>query len=152
MKIRVIVSTGIIMIVMLVLALCRPLPAFATSTITISSAGEGVFLLQGVGVEDAAALDIIIVYDTATLANPRVTEGPLIAGAMTATNPNVPGTVRMAIVRLTPVNGSGVIATLTFDRTGSSPGKIISLRVRLSNIKGASLPALVQVNKHLRHP
>jgi len=70
MKIRTITSIGIIVIVMLVLSLCRPLPVFATPTVAISSAGEGVFLLQGVGVEDAAALDIIVVYDTATLANP----------------------------------------------------------------------------------
>jgi hypothetical protein len=152
MKMKAIISTGFIVIIILALELCRPSPVFATSTLTISSAGNGVFLLQGVGVEDAAALDIIVVYDSATLANPRVSEGPLIAGAMTATNLNVPGTVRMAIVRLTPVKGSGVIATLAFNRTGSSPGNIISLSARLSNIKGASLPTLVQVNKHPRHP
>jgi hypothetical protein len=146
MKIRAIISTGIFFVVMLILAMCRPLPAFAASTVTISSAGEGVFLLQGVGVEDAAAIEINVLYDTATLANPRVVEGPLIAGAMTAINPHVPGMVRMVIVRITPVKGSGVIATLTFDRKGSSPGNIISLSAKLANIKGVSLPALTQVN------
>jgi hypothetical protein len=146
MKIRAIISTGILVAVVVILALCRPLPAFAVSTVTISPAGDGVFLLQGVGIEDAAAFEISVLYDTATLANPRVVEGPLISGAMTAINPNVPGMVRLVIVRITSVKGSGVIATLTFDRKGSSPGKVLSLSARLANINGAPLPALAQVN------
>jgi hypothetical protein len=140
------ISTGIVITASMVLAICWSAPAFAVSTVTTSSAGDGVFLLQGIGIESAAALEINIVYDTSALANPRVVEGPLIAGAMTAINPNVPGTVRMVIVRLSPVNGSGVIATLTFDRTGSSPGRIIALSARLADIKGALLSSLVQVN------
>ena len=151
MKIRSTISTGLLVVVMLILPLCRPVPAFATSTVTISPAGDGVFLIRGVGVEDAAALDITVVYDTATLANPRVIEGPLIAGAMTATNPNVPGTVRIAIVRLTPVKGSGLIATLDFNCAGSPPGKIISLSARLANIKGAPLPVLTRVTIRPMH-
>ncbi len=133
---------------MLVLALYRSLPIFATTTVTISSIGEGVFLHQGAGVQDAAALDIIVVYDTTTLANPRVIEGPLITGAMTAINPKVSGMVRLVIIRFTPVRGSGVIATLTFDRKGSSPGKVLSLSARLANINGAALPTLVTRRMH----
>ena len=75
-----------------------------------------------------------------------MSEGALISGAMMAVNPNVPGSVRMAIIRVVPIKGSGLIATVTFDRIGSSPGKIISLVARLATINGASLPALVQVN------
>jgi hypothetical protein len=146
MRIRAIISTGILIAVVVILALCRPVPAFAVSTVTISSTGDGVFLLQGIGIEDAAAFEIIASYDTSTLANPRVVAGPLISGAMTAINPNIPGMVRMVIVRLTPVKGSGVIATLTFDRKGSSPGTVTSLNARLANIHGGPLPALVQVN------
>lgn len=145
MKIKTIISAGTFFVVMLVMALCRPLPAFAVSTLTISSIGNEIFLLQGIGIKDAAALEIIVSYDTATLANPRVVEGPLISGAMTAVNQKVPGIVHMVIIRLTPVKGNGVIATLTFDRTGSSPGRIISLSAKLANIKGGSLPALVKV-------
>lgn len=147
MKIQTIISKGILIAVVAILALCRPSPAFAVSTITTSSTGEGVFLLQGIGIEDAAAFEIIVSYDTAALANPRVARGPLIAGAMTAINSNVPGMVRMVIVRLTPVKGSGVIATLTFDRKGSSPGTVTSLSARLAAINGAPLPSLVQVKR-----
>jgi hypothetical protein len=145
MKIKAIILAGIFFTVMLVLAMCRPVPAFAASTLTISSTGNGIFLLQGIGIKDAAALEIMVSYDVATLANPRVVEGPLVAGAMTAVNQKTPGMVRMVIIRITPVKGDGVIATLTFDRTGPSPGRIISLSAKLANIKGVSLPASVRV-------
>jgi hypothetical protein len=146
MKTQAIISTGIFAAILLVLALCRPEPALAVSTVTVSSAGNGVFTVRGSGIESAAALEINVVYDTATLANPRVVEGPLIAGAMAAINPNVPGIVRIVIIRLTPVKGNGVIATMTFDVKGTSPGKITSLSVRLANSQGTTLPAQVQVN------
>ncbi len=142
---RLIFSTGIFIAVMLILAL-GPVPAFAVSMVSTSSASDGVFLLQGIGIEGAAGLDINITYDTTTLASPRVVEGPLIAGAMTAVNPNVPGVIRIVVIRLSPVNGSGVIATLTFNRTGSSPGRIIALSAKLADVKGNLLSSLVQVN------
>jgi len=138
---------GIAIVIMMALTLCFPVTVFAVSTITTTSAGDGVFLLQGIGFEDAAALEITVQYDTATLANPRVVEGPFIAGFMTAINPNIPGTVRIVAVRLTPVRGSGVIATMTFDLKGSNPGQIISLTAKLANIKGATIPVLAQINK-----
>jgi hypothetical protein len=146
MNVKKLISTGCFIAVMLTLALCRPVPAFAVSIVTMSSAGDGIFLLQGIGIENAAGLDINIVYDTSTLSNPRVVEGPLIAGAMTAINPNVPGSIRIVVIRLAPVNGSGVIATLTFNRTGSSPGRIIALSARLADMKEAPLSSLVQIN------
>lgn len=129
-----------------ILTMCLPLSAFAVSTVSISSGGDGVFLLQGIGIENAAALDVNIQYDTNTLANPQVVEGPLISGAMTAINQNLPGTVHMDIIRLTPINGSGVIATLSFDLLGTSPGSIASMTVKLANIKGSPLSALAQIS------
>jgi hypothetical protein len=139
-------SACITLAVMALLTLCLPVPAFAVSMISTTSGGDGVFQLQGIGIEDAAALEITVQYDTATLGSPRVVEGPLIAGAMLAVNPNIPGTVRIVAIRLTPVRGSGVIATLTFSRKGSSPGSITSLSAKLAAINGASLPSLAQIN------
>jgi len=122
-----------------------PKQVFAVSTITISPAGDGVYALQGLPVENASALDITIMYDTTTLTNPQVVEGPLIAGAMTAINPNIPGTVRIVIIRIAPINGSGVIATLNFDTIDSSPGKISQLTARLANATGSPLTAQTQI-------
>jgi len=129
----------------IILAIAYALPAFAVSTLTLTPSGEGVFLLQGVGIEDAGAFDITIYYDAATLANPRVDQGSLISGAMLAVNPNTPGMLRMAIIRTTPIRGSGIIAKITFDRKGSAPGKINTLNAHLVNIDGKPLPAVVQV-------
>jgi len=129
----------------LALALCGARPSDAASTLTISPAGEGVFALRGADMESVAALDITIAYDGTTLANPRVFSGALISGATLAVNANTPGTVRIGIVRLTPITDSGLIATLTFDRKGNSSGKIISLSAVLSNIDEKPLLALVQI-------
>jgi len=145
-------SRCILVAAALILAFYRPTPAFAVSTVAISSPGNGVFLLQGIGIEDAAALEINISYDTATLSNPRVVEGPLVAGAMTAVNPNVPGTVRIVMIRLTPFRGSGVIASVTFDRTGASPGRILAMSAHLADAKGSPLATLVQVNNPSEAP
>ena len=128
-----------------VLALFRPGSAFALSTVTITPGGDAAFLLQGTGIADAAALEINILYDAGALVNPRVVEGPLIAGAMTAVNQSLPGMVRMVIIRLTPIRGSGVIATLSFDRRGSAAGAVTSASVKLADSTGAPLPALVQI-------
>ncbi len=152
MKIKSVISVCILVAAALIFSVCRPTPAFAVSTVTISSSGNGVYLLQGSGIEDAAALEINISYDAATLSNPRVVEGPLVAGAMTAVNPNIPGTVRIVMIRLTPFRGSGVIASVTFDLTGASPGRIIAMSVRLADAKGSPLAALVQVNNPSEAP
>jgi hypothetical protein len=136
----------------LILTLCLPLPAFAVSTITATSGGNGVFLLQGTGIEDAAALEITVQYDTASLANPQVVVGPLIAGAMTAINPNISGTVRIVAIRLTPVRGSGVIATMTFDRKSPSPGSITALAARLADINGSPIPSVASIAPSVAAP
>jgi len=127
------------------LLLCHAPLLHAASTISVSGAGDGVFLLQGNGVDSVAALDITITYDLASLGNPRVVLGELVSGAMSAINPNTPGTVRMAIIRTNPIRGSGIIATLTFDRKGDSPGKVNALNARLTDINGANLPVVVQI-------
>lgn len=117
----------------------------AASLLTVSSGGDGVFTLQGTAFESVAAMDITLSYDTGTLDNPRVEQGALISGALSAVNLNNPGAVRMAIVRTSPVSGSGIIVTLTFDKKGSSPGKITGLSARLSNLDGKSLASSVQI-------
>lgn len=144
MQIRSLIPAGLLA-VMLFFAVCLRQEAFAVSTVTVASTGDGVFTVQGTGIEDAAALEMNVLYDTAALANPRFVSGPLIAGAMTAVNPDVPGTVRMVIIRLTPVKGSGQLATLTFSRTGPSPGRILSFSAKLANINGAPLPVQTRI-------
>jgi hypothetical protein len=138
-------TTYLLFVITGILSLCYALPASAVSTLTISSSGNGDFLLQGNGMENVAAMDITITYDTNTLANPRINRGGLIPGAIMEVNPNVRGTVRMLIITLTPVEGSGTIATLAFDRIDGSPGKITALNASISNMAGKPLPVQGQI-------
>ena len=96
-------------------------------------------MIQGTGFENVGAMHFTVLYDTSSLGNPRVVQGALISGAMMMPNATVPGSVQLGIIRVTPIQGSGVIATLTFDRTGSSAGKILSVAVKnFSNVNGRS--------------
>ncbi|MBJ6749314.1 cohesin domain-containing protein [Geomonas anaerohicana] len=98
-------------------------PVFALPTLTISSpASDGVFVLRGDQMDGVAGLDLSIGYDSATLANPRVSIGKMVQGMMNAANPGNP--IRLAIVGTSGLKGSGIIASVTFDRTGTSPGAV----------------------------
>ena len=144
-KLKVIYRT-IIFATALVLAGGLAQDGFAASTLTIAPSSDGVYTLQGVGMDSVAAMDITVYYDTGSLKNPRVSQGSLISGAMMAVNDLTPGQVRMGIVRTTPVQGTGTIATITFDRSGSGGGTILSLSAKLSDIKGKAVSAQVQVS------
>lgn len=115
-----------------------PVHAFAIPALSISSPGsDGVFLLRGERMEGVAGLDIRVGYDAGTLSNPRVVLGSLVGGMMSAANPGNP--IRMALVGTKAISGSGVIATITFDRTGTSPGAITMLTGSLIDTKGTRL-------------
>ena len=116
-----------------------------TTHVTVTSAGGGTFELQGIGLAGVAAMDIAVQYDPNTLGNPRVAEGALMSGSIMAVNPHVPGTLRIAFIRLAPVTGSGSIASLTFDSSGSASGPIRGMLVKLTDINGTPLPVQTQV-------
>lgn len=141
-----------IIVTVILCALADPFSAFAAATVTIAHSGGGSYVLQATGMDRAAAIDITLGYDSAFLANPRVVQGGLVPGALMAVNPNVPGTVRMAMITTNPVSGSGTIATLTFDRIGDSSGKITSLNAGLADIEGRPLPVTVQIANPIDSP
>ena len=118
---------------------------FAASTLTIAPSSDGVYALQGMGMDSVAAMDITVSYDPTTLASPQFTQGDLISGAMVAVNDTVPGTVHIGIVRTAPVKGTGVIATLTFTRKGDGSGRILAIKASISNINGKPLPVISQI-------
>ena len=122
-----------------------PIAAFG-AILSISSSGNGIFVLQGLGLADVAGIDATISYDTATLANPRVSQGGLIAGAMMVPNTNSPGTIRIAIVTTQKISGNGPVASIRFDKKGDSSGTILSLNAKMISANGVSLPVQTQVN------
>jgi len=144
MKLKVIFKT-LLFLAAVVLAGEAVQDGFA-ATLTIAPSGDGVYALQGVGMDGVAAMEIKVSYDPASLMNPRIAQGGLVSGAVVAINDRIPGQVRMAIIRTTPVKGNGVIATFTFDRAGSAAGKILSLTAKFSNIEGKAIPVLVQIS------
>jgi len=121
--------------------------ASAGAVITLSPNSDGVYTLQGTGMDGTAAMDITIVYDPTGLANPRVANGPLITGALSAVNANTSGMVRMVIITTKAFSGSGTIATLTFDRIGDTAGAMLGLKALCTTIEGKPLPVLAQVTK-----
>jgi len=117
----------------------------AAASLTLAPSSPGTFVLQGFGLENVGAMDITIGYDSATLANPRIVPGELIAGALLATNTGHPGEVRLGVVRTTAIQGSGTVATLSFDVQGNAPGKINGLSAGLVSLDGSTLPVQVRV-------
>ncbi|WP_136514100.1 cohesin domain-containing protein [Geomonas edaphica] len=116
-----------------------PLPALALPILSISSpGGDGVFVLYGAQMTGVAGFDVTVGFDSATLSNPRVTFGSLVAGMTSMANTTHPGNpIRMAGTSINAVNSSsGVMATITFDRTGTSPGSITLLTASLIDTAG----------------
>lgn len=126
------------LLVLAVLCLGGAASAFALPTISISSSGNGVFVLHARELQSIAGLKVIVNYDSATLANPRVGKGPLGAGAtMWLPNASIPGSVVVTLAKEQGLPASGVIATITFDVAASPPGIIRSLQAQVSNVAGA---------------
>src|SRR6266700_438429 len=79
--------------------LCCAANAFASTAVTISSSGNGIFILQGTGIDSVAGAQITVVYDTTTLVTPRVTQGGLTSGALMVATTTPPGSIIMAFLK-----------------------------------------------------
>lgn len=123
---------------LMLLLLSAGIVSAATPNFTISStAGNGVFTIYGTNMDGVAGMDVTIKYDLSTLSRPRVAFGSLVSGSMLSTyNTNVsgePNTIKLATGSINPYKGSGVIATISFDRISGSPGIITSMEAQLSS-------------------
>ncbi len=116
-----------------------PISAFASAGISVSSSGGGAYSIDGVAFDSAAAIELTITYDRGSLSNPRVTQGPLLSGALVAVNSNAPGVIRISAVTTTPIIGGGRLASVIFDTSG--PGGITSVSARLDKTLGFSTDA-----------
>ena len=119
--------------------------ALAAPSVTIMPAADGVYTIQGSDCTDASGMDITVHYDPIALKNPNVEQGGLISGSLMAVNTLSPGMIRMALVRVAPINGSGIIATITFTRTGSSDSGILSLASSVTTSTGHTIAVVSQV-------
>jgi len=108
------------------------------ATITVTPAGNGVFIINGSGMDSVAGVDLAVSYDATLLAAPTVSQGSLISGALMAVNTNKPGSIKIAAVSTRPFPASGQIATISF-ATHTGTGRI-SVIASMINTKGSPLP------------
>jgi len=119
--------------------------ACRAATVTIATAGSGVYELRGSDFSSVAGLDLQISYDSASLAGPTIARGSLVTGALMDSNTSIAGRIRIAVITTRPISGTGVIATITFRLTGSSPGRIQSMAASLIDKNGARLNSQIQI-------
>lgn len=105
------------------------------ASISLVPGGSGVYVVKGADFTDIGGVEIEIQYDAATLANPRITQGPLLASTMFIPNPKFSAsTVKFAAMSLSAIKGSGDLATITFDLKGAAPGAVTIARSKLTNV------------------
>jgi hypothetical protein len=139
------VNIRLIKLYVLLFLLCWSVPeAIAASSVTIAPASDNIYVVQGNDLSGASGIDVTIRYDATALANPIVVQGSLVGGALMAVNAATPGMVRLALVRVTEIKGSGAIATVTFTRLKSTGGDIQSLN-SLVLIAGRNTPVPSQI-------
>jgi len=140
-------------LVWLLLAVFTVCPAAAAVQLTVTPVGSHVFVLQGRNLEGIAVLDLEFGYDPSLLANPRGIRGGLIPpDAIFNCNASVPGQIRLFIrIGSRAVNGSGALATLSFDGIGDVAGSIQSLTANIVTVKATPVVAGVQILSQ-QHP
>jgi hypothetical protein len=152
------VSGGCIVKRKLVLSLCLlflasllPAPdAAALPNVVLAPESDSVYVLQGIDFSGVSGLDVTVRYDASAVSMPRVSLGALAGGALMAVNASTPGMVRLALVRVTPINGAGTIATVTFNRVVSTGNDILSV-TSLALISGKNKTIPTQIVNSAKH-
>jgi hypothetical protein len=95
------------------------------ATVYVDARNNGVFYLMGSDFQDIGGVEIELSYDTNALTNPRITAGDLLSTTSFIPNPNyTKNKVKIAAVTLSPINGSGILAVVTFDLKGTAQGSV----------------------------
>lgn len=110
---------------LLIWSLLLTAPAvFAAGSISIAPAGNATFNVVASGIPAPHAFHVVVGYDSTLLTVQKVTQGAMASGSFFAYNANVPGSIQIAALSQTGMSGSGVLATITFNQIGSTPGRI----------------------------
>ncbi|GFO70257.1 hypothetical protein GMLC_38360 [Geomonas limicola] len=114
--------------------------AFAAGSVSIAAAGNGTFNVVASGVPAPHAFHVVVGYDSSLLTVQNVTAGQMASNAIFAYNANVAGSIQIAALSQAGMSGSGVLATITFNQTGSTPGRITVGPGTASAVLDGSLP------------
>jgi hypothetical protein len=125
------------------LTLCSP--AWGAPTVMIVGRGNSQFEVMGEGFQGVGGIEMTLGYDRTVYAEPRVSQGGLVFGAMMVPNLTVPGMVKVGIISPNPqgISGNGSIVTLTFNPVSGAQGNISNVMVRIINLKGAEIQAQI---------
>lgn len=111
----------------LLLALLFPVPASAEITFYVSPDGDKAFTIEGDDINEKASIEVTVVYNPAILANPRVT---LETGSVTDVFESIPGTLTFKADQGDEPAPS-FVAHLNFEKTGDSPGGVLSVKGKI---------------------
>lgn len=124
---------------------CAGVAVAADPLLSLLPTEKGVFVLQGSELNAIRGIAATVHYDPATLANPRVSQGRLMAGGLLVPTTTTPGIVVIGMIWPTPITDNGPLATITFDMPGSTPGMILSFTADVINASGTKIPSQVQI-------
>jgi hypothetical protein len=110
----------------------------ASATATVIPSGASSYSILGTNMDNVAGIQLDITYDKGSLANPTITQGALVAGALLAANTSRPGLIKIAIISTHAFSGSGEIAVISFaSKTGN--GGITSISTSMIDSKGVPI-------------
>lgn len=84
------------------------------ASLNIVDSGAGRYVVQGENLEGVAGFDITIAYDAAKLTSPAVTQGEFVTGFLMGSNTRIDGVVRVALVGVRGVSGTGDVCRVQF--------------------------------------
>lgn len=115
----------------------------ASGRVDIVPGAKGVYYVKAVDFAEVGGVEVEVQYDTKTLSNPRIDQGPKLASTMFIPNPNCnpptcskPSSVKIAAMSLSPISGSGDLAIITFDVKGETAGFVNKVRSKLVETSG----------------
>ncbi len=106
----------------------------------MTPASDSAYVIQGNDLSGLSGLDITVNYDPSSVSSPKITQGGLVGGALSAVNVSKPGTMRLAIVRTSEIKGNGTVATVSFTRLKSTGADIRSLSASGLSEQGRTVP------------
>ncbi len=110
------------------------------ASIFVVPGGNGVYYVRGVDFNEIGGVEVEIQYDTATLSNPRITQGAMLASTMFIPNTKFSASsVKIAAMSLSAIKGSGDLAVLNFDLKGGAPGSVSIIRSKLAAATGTAV-------------
>ena len=137
---------------LLLVGVFNPFEAVAHD-ITLTATADNVYEFRASGFNNpsAAVIDLSIRYDSTTLGNPVIVDGPFATAisALSIPNNDPGGVLRLVYATLTNAffTGNGLLSTVTFTKTGAAPSRAPGLGSSVYSDTGIQLASQAFVNQ-----